>query len=73
VFGVGLTGDTHFYIMQCIDGCDQDWLLEDVSLRQPATQLLRPARDAYSPVFPEEPRKSPRRVDTEGRSAVLTS
>ena len=42
VFGVGRTGDTHFYVMQNIDGRGLDCLLEDVRRRPPATQLPRP-------------------------------
>jgi serine/threonine protein kinase len=38
VFGVGRAGDTHFYLMQSIDGRGLDCLLEDVRRRPPATQ-----------------------------------
>jgi serine/threonine protein kinase len=42
VFGVGRAGDTHFYLMQSIDGRGLEYLLEDVRRRPPATQLPRP-------------------------------
>jgi serine/threonine protein kinase len=42
VFGVGRAGDTHFYLMQYIDGRGLDCFLEDVRRRPPGTQLPRP-------------------------------
>src|SRR5262245_35214865 len=39
VFGVGRAVDTHFHVMQYIDGRGLDCLLEDVRHRPPATQL----------------------------------
>jgi hypothetical protein len=38
VFGVGRAGDTHFYVMQSIDGRGPACLLEDVRRRPPPTQ-----------------------------------
>ena len=38
VFGVGRVGDTHFSVMQYINGRGLDCLLEDVRRRLPTTQ-----------------------------------
>jgi serine/threonine protein kinase len=42
LFGVGRVGDTHFSVMQYINGRGLDCLLEDVRSRPLATQLPRP-------------------------------
>ena len=42
VFGVGPAGDTHFYVMQYIDGRGLDCLREDARRWPPATQLPGP-------------------------------